>query len=71
MVLDFLADYRDQRFREAIGAWMAGQLSATQENEGRGRALMANELIALAFEDLLRFYGVVPKPPPEEETPIA
>lgn len=67
VVLRFLEDYRDERLREAIDAWMAGGLTALQEGEGRGRALLANELAVLSFEDVLRFYGVVPVVAEEEE----
>lgn len=66
MVLRFLEDYRDERLREAIDAFMAGGLTPLQEGEGRGRALLANELTVLTFEDVLRFYGVVPIAPQEE-----
>lgn len=67
MVLLFLADYRDERLREAIGAWLGGGLTPLAADEGRGRALLADELVALSFNDLLRFYGL-PAEPPKEET---
>jgi hypothetical protein len=63
--LQFLLDYRDERLREAIGAFMGGGLTALSESEGRGRALLANEIAVLAFDDLLRFYGVTMEPPKE------
>lgn len=67
LLLQFLADYRDERLREAIGAWFDGALVPLQEAEGRGRALLADEIIALRHEDLLRFYGVQPPAASPEE----
>ena len=61
LVLRFLEDYRDHLLREAIGAWFAGNLTAMQEAEGRGRALMTDELVALSFADIQKFYGVMPE----------
>lgn len=66
-VLLFLQDYRDQRLRDAIGAFLGGSLTAQQEAEARGRCLLADELVALEFEHILAFYGFVPKPPAETE----
>lgn len=68
MLLQFLADYRDQRLREAIAAWLSGGLSVSMDTEGRGRALMADELVALEWGDILRFYGAA-EAAPEEVNP--
>lgn len=69
MVLQFLADYRDDRFREAISNWFANALTTSVEAEGRGRAMLANELCDLSFEQILAFYGMTLAP--EEEQPGA
>lgn len=66
VVLQFLADYRDQRLREAIGAWLGGSLTAAQEQEGRGRALLADELVALDWQHILLFYGATEAKPEEK-----
>jgi hypothetical protein len=52
--------------REAIGAWWGGALTPDFEAEGRGRARLADELVALEWDHVLAFYGVTP--PPKEET---
>ena len=60
LVLQFLADYRDELLRDAITSWFGGGLTATQEGEGRGRAMLAAELVEINYDQLLRFYGVQP-----------
>lgn len=60
MLLRFLADYRDERLREAIGAWLGGALNADFEWL-RGRAMLADELTVLQWEQLCFFYGYRPE----------
>lgn len=57
MVLRFLEDYRDARLLEALEYFWNGTLVSVQEHELRGRARMADELVALSWDDILRFYG--------------
>ncbi len=61
VVLAFLEDYRDERLLEALQAFWDGQLGTLQEQELRGRARMADEIVALQWADVLRFYGVEPE----------
>jgi hypothetical protein len=66
LVLQFLEDYRDARLLEALDAFWSGTLGPLQEQELRGRARLADEIVALAWEDILRFYGAEPVVEPEE-----
>lgn len=68
-MLQFLEDYRDERLLEALDAFWAGALGPIQEQELRGRARMADEVVALAWEDILRFYGADQPAVKEEEPP--
>lgn len=58
MVLAFLEDYRDSLARDAFRAFLAGELSAVQESEARGRFLFADDMLQLEYGSLLRFYGL-------------
>lgn len=60
VVLRFLEDYRDARLLEALEQFWHGALTPLQEEELRGRARLADELVALSWQDIQRFYGVEP-----------
>jgi hypothetical protein len=65
-VLDWLEDYRDAILREALRAFLAGDMDRLMLNEHRGRALMCSELAVLEWPDVLRWYfGDIP-PEPEK-----
>jgi hypothetical protein len=61
----WLADYRDAFLRDAIRAFMAGDMDRLMLNEHRGRALMCSEMVALQWGDVIRWYYGDVKPPPE------
>lgn len=55
-VLAWLADYRDSLLRDAVRAFMNGEMDQLMLNEHRGRARMCSELCVLSWEDVLRWY---------------
>lgn len=57
-VLQWVEDYRDALLREALRAFLAGEMDQLILNEHRGRALMCSELAVLRWEDVLRWYGL-------------
>jgi hypothetical protein len=61
-VLAWLEDYRDSLLRDALRAFLDGELDQMMLQEFRGRTLMASELVALEWPDVLRWYfGDVPQ----------
>jgi hypothetical protein len=63
-VLAWLADYRDSLLREALRAFLAGEMEQLMLQEFRGRALMCSELAALELPDIFRWYfgDAIPEP---------
>ena len=55
-MLAWLADYRDSLLRDAIRAFMNGDMEPLMLSEHRGRARMCSELCVLQWEDVLRWY---------------
>lgn len=56
IVLRLLADQADLYKLEALAAFMAGNLTALQEHETRGRVMQANEMVQLQRNEILGFY---------------
>lgn len=66
-ILAWLADYRDSLLRDALRAFLAGDMDKMMLDEFRGRALMCSELAALEWGDVLRWYlGDAPQEQPKE-----
>jgi hypothetical protein len=63
--MEWLSDYRDALLRDALRAFLAGEMDQMMLQEFRGRALMCSELVALELEDILRWYGETPSEPGE------
>lgn len=61
----WLEDMRDSLLREALRAFLAGEMDKLMLEEFRGRALLASELVALHYSDVLRWYGLEGAPPEE------
>lgn len=57
-VLGWLEDYRDALLRDALRAFLDGDMDQLMLNEHRGRAKMCSELAVLQWEDVLRWYGL-------------
>lgn len=55
-VLGWLADYRDSLLREALRAFLQGDMDQLMLNEHRGRARMCSELCVLTWDDVLHWY---------------
>jgi hypothetical protein len=64
-VLLWLEDLRDSLLREALRAFLAGEMDKVMIEEFRGRALMCSELVALELGDIMRWYYGDTVPPPE------
>jgi hypothetical protein len=64
-VLAWLEDYRDSLLRDALRAFLAGEMEQVILTEFRGRALMCSELVALEWPDVLRWYFGDTTPAPE------
>jgi hypothetical protein len=64
LVLLWLEDLRDSLLREALRAFLAGEMDKVMIEEFRGRALMCSELVALDLGDITRWYfgDVIPEP---------
>jgi hypothetical protein len=54
----FLQDYLNSLLRDALKAFMDGDMDRLMLGEHRGRARMCSELIELRWPDILRWYGL-------------
>lgn len=52
--------------RAALEAFLVGDMDKLMLEEWRGRCKMCDELTALQWDDILRFYFGDQKPPPEK-----
>ena len=55
-MLTWLADYRDSLLRDALRAFLAGEMDKMMLDEFRGRALMCSELAVLEWANVLKWY---------------
>lgn len=62
----WLEDLRDSLLRDALRAFLAGEIDKLMLDEFRGRALLASELVALQWGDVTRWYFGDVTPPPEK-----
>jgi hypothetical protein len=63
-VLAWLEDYRDSLLRDALRAFLVGEMDQLMLQEWRGRALMCSELAVLEWPHVLHWYfGDVPQEP--------
>ena len=62
VVLHYLEDYRRELLLGLQQRWLGGSLELRDEREGRGRALLAEELVDLEWSAIEAFYGIEQKP---------
>ena len=65
-VMAWLEDYRDSLLRDAVRAFLQGDMEQLMLSEHRGRARMCSELVVLQWADILRWYFGDAVPPREE-----
>lgn len=57
VVLRFLADYRDQLYRDAFMRFIEGRLLDEEYQRFRGQFITANDVVDTNWDTICEFYG--------------